>query len=159
MALPSVFPARRGTDLARLGGAAVVASFPTYAHAARAVAALGEARFPVRRTAIVGADLRLLEGVPRPRRPTLFAAGSWLAVLATVLVSTAGGPAAVLTALTLGCLSGAALAGGTRPRISAGRYDVYVDAEVCAAAYRLLLCLQPAGMSHAGPAHLVPIAA
>jgi hypothetical protein len=34
---------------------------------------------------------------------------------------------------------------------------VYVDAEVCAAAYRLLLCLRPAGMTHAGPTHLVPI--
>lgn len=128
-----------------LGGHEVVASYPTYEQAQRAVERLTNRDYPIEGISIVGADLRMVEMVTG-RLSTARAAvagaasGAWLGLLVGIIVSLGTpfllGP--VLWGLLWGAVFGAVLGAvgqslwrGTRDfastnRLVATRYDVMV---------------------------------
>ena len=94
----------------------VVASYPTYKQAQRAVDHLSDAGFPVDQSAIVGRDLRLVEQVvgrlTKTRATVMGAAsGAWFGLfVGTVITIFVIGPewvAVTLTAVAIGAASGA----------------------------------------------------
>ncbi|WP_062214129.1 general stress protein [Streptomyces sp. NBRC 109706] len=141
----------------------VVASYPDYAGAQRAMDHLADDEFPVDRTAIVGTDLRMVETVLG--RLTLARAtgagagtGAWFGLLVGLLLSlfVDGGASVLLTILSgvfYGALFGAvfgfagqAMTGGqrdfaSRNRIVAAHYDVVADQEVAEDAKNRLIKL------------------
>ena len=140
----------------------VVASYPTYAKAQRAVDFLSDEKFPVQRTAIVGGDLRMVEtvlGRLTRGRAALAGAGSgaWFGLLVGLLLAafTTGHSMLlmVLSGLGYGAAFGAvfgfaahAASGGrrdftSRSAIVAARYDIVTDLEVADDARNLLIKL------------------
>jgi hypothetical protein len=94
----------------------VVASYPTYEQAQRAVDHLSDSGFPVEQSAIVGRDLRLVERVVgrlTKTRAALMggASGAWFGLFVGTLITFFDtGPewvAVTLTATVIGALSGA----------------------------------------------------
>ena len=143
-------------------GQIVVASYPTYAEAERAVDYLSDQRFPVERTAIVGRGLSSFEQVTG--RLTMWRAAAqgaasgallgalfgWLfglfdwvnPVISGLLLALYGAIFGAVAGGLLGLL-GHALTGGRRDFSSvagmrAESYDVLVDAEVASQAIQLL---------------------
>lgn len=113
MTLATSFGGRAGT-IAPIGQ--VVASYPTYAEAERAVDRLSDAGFPVEQSSIVGRDLRLVEqviGRLTKTTATLMgaASGSWFGFfVAAVLGLFLTGPewvSLILTAVVIGAVWGA----------------------------------------------------
>jgi hypothetical protein len=154
----------------QLAGRTPLASFSRYAAAEHTIDLLTDTRFPVHRLALVGGDLKLVEEVTGRFTAARAAwwgacAGAWLgalmAVFAIVVERPAFGEIMVLLSwgILLGALFGAALTvtayaglGRTRDFTShrhlvAARYELYVDADVAASAWRLLIKLHPAGMT------------
>jgi uncharacterized membrane protein len=141
----------------------VVASYPTYQQAQRAVDFLSDSKFPVERTAIIGSDLRMVEtvlGRLTRGRAALAGAGSgaWFGLLVGLLLSLfAAGNHDVLLLMVSGLFWGAifgalfgfvghAMTGGrrdfaSRSQIVAARYDVVADAAVVEEAKNLLIKL------------------
>jgi hypothetical protein len=141
----------------------VIASYPTYQQAQRAVDFLSDSKFPVERTAIIGSDLRMVEtvlGRLTRGRAALAGAGSgaWFGLLIGLLLSLfAAGNHDVLLLMLSGLFWGAifgalfgfvghALTGGrhdfaSRSQIVAARYDVVAEAAVVEEAKNLLIKL------------------
>lgn len=144
----------------------VVATYPTYAEAQRAVDHLSDARFPVEALSIVGSDLRLVETVLGRMswgRAALggLAAGAWFGLFVGLLLglfasSTQGWLSLMLWGLFYGALFGVvfglvsyAFTGGRRDFVStqslvAGSYAVLATPEQAAPA-RALLADLPSG--------------
>lgn len=139
-----------------------VASFATYPEAQQAVDLLSDRRFPVERVAIIGEDLRFVEQVTGRQgfgRAALSGLASGAAtgalvgallglftlfspLVSALVLATYGLVIGAVAGLLLGLLSHA-LSGGRRDfssvsAVSAGRYDLLVDAEVADDAARLL---------------------
>lgn len=140
----------------------VVASYPTYAQAQRAVDHLSDSGFPVQQSAIVGRDLRLVEQVAgrlTTTRATLMgaASGAWFGLFVGTLVTLfVIGPewiAVTLTAVLIGAVFGAVFGfvahwttDGQRDFSSASavvadRYDVTVTGGYSERAAQLLASL------------------
>lgn len=107
---------RSARELAGAGPGQVVASYPTYKQAQRAVDHLSDSGFPVEYSAIVGRDLRLVEQVVgrlTKTRATMMgaASGAWFGLFVGTLVTLfVIGPewiAVTLTAVVIGAVSGA----------------------------------------------------
>ena len=140
----------------------VVASYPTYPQAQRAVDHLSDSGFPVEQSAIVGLDLRLVEQVSgrlTTTRATLMgaASGAWFGLFVGTLVTLfVIGPewiAVTITAVLIGSIFGAAFGfvahwatHGQRDfssasAVVAGRYDVTVTGAYSDRATQLLASL------------------
>ncbi len=138
---------RRAGPLAQAGAGRVIASYPSYEQAQRAVDQLADSAFPVEQAAIVGRDLRLVEQVTgrlTTTRATVMgaASGAWFGLFVGAVVGLfVVGPewvSLILTAVAVGAVSGAifgfvaqAATGGRRDfssasAIVAGRYDLTV---------------------------------
>ncbi|WP_246567554.1 general stress protein [Polymorphospora rubra] len=144
---PAMPGAYGGPDLGR--ATVMLAAYPDYASAQRAVDYLSDNRFPVERTAIVGTDLTLVEtvlGRMTTGRAALAGAatGAWFGLFIGLLFgifATTAWLAVIVTAVVIGAVWGAifgaiahAMTGGRRDFTSAsslraGRYTVVVDAE------------------------------
>jgi len=107
---------RPAQEIASVPSGEVVASYPTYEQAQRAVDHLSDTGFPVEHSAIVGRDLRLVEQVVgrlTKTRATLMgaASGAWFGLYVGLLVTLfVIGPEWVvvsLTAVAIGAASGA----------------------------------------------------
>jgi hypothetical protein len=141
----------------------VVASYPTYEQAQRAVDFLSDNKFPVERTAIIGTDLRMVEtvlGRLNWGRAAMAgaASGAWFGALIGLLLVIFAEEgtseiglllAGIVYGLVFGLLFGLAayaLTGGrrdftSRSQIVAAQYDVAADAEVAEDAKNLLIKL------------------
>ncbi|GIJ50581.1 hypothetical protein Val02_74670 [Virgisporangium aliadipatigenens] len=163
------------TSVGATDGQLVVASYPTYADAERAVDYLSDQGFPVQRTAIVGRGLSSFERITG--RLTIWRAAAqsaahgavlgalfgWLfglfdwvnPLIASLLLALYGAIFGAVAGGLLG-LVGHALTGGRRDFSSvagmrAESYDIIVDAEVAAQAVQLLDALTaPGGERAAG---------
>jgi hypothetical protein len=141
----------------RSGIRRLIASYPTYEEAQRAVDTLSDRKFPVERVTIVGSDLRLVERVTgrlTVLRAALLgaAAGGWIGLLIGLVfwIVSPWTVGAIVSGLVAGLVFGAiwgaiaqALTGGRRDFASirgleAGRYDVLVE-EPHAEAGRMIL--------------------
>ncbi len=107
---------RAARGVASAASGQVVASYPTYEQAQRAVDHLSDSGFPVEQAAIVGRDLRLVEQVVgrlTKTRATLMGAGSgaWFGLFVGLLVTLfVVGPewiAVTITAAVIGAVWGA----------------------------------------------------
>ena len=103
-------------EVAAAGAGQVVASYPTYKQAQRAVDHLSDSGFPVDQAAIVGRDLRLVEQVlgrlTKTRATAMGAAsGAWFGLFVGTLITLfVVGPewiAVTLTAVIIGAIWGA----------------------------------------------------
>lgn len=121
----------------------VVASYPTYEQAQRAVDHLSDSSFPVEHSAIVGRDLRLFEQVEgrltKTRAALMGAAsGAWFGVfVGTVLTFFETGPewlAVVLIAAVFGAIAGA-IYGFVAHWATFGRRDFTSARNIVAARY------------------------
>jgi hypothetical protein len=140
------------------GPTVVVATYPDYVSAQRAVDYLSDNKFPVERTAIVGTDLRLVENV-LGRLTTARAAlagaasGAWFGLFIGLLFgifSNSNWFAVLIFCILVGAVWGAvfgaiahATTGGrrdfsSRSSLQASQYAVLVDAEVAEQARQLL---------------------
>jgi hypothetical protein len=139
----------------------VVAVYPDYASAQRAVDFLSDNKFPVHRVAIVGEDIKLVEhvlGRMTVVRAALMgaAAGAWFGLFIGLLLgifANSAWLAVLLFAIVIGALWGAAFAAvghaltrGQRDfqsisTLQAARYAVTVPTEHAEAARRLLASL------------------
>jgi hypothetical protein len=136
----------------------VVATYPEYAAAQRAVDYLSDNKFAVEHTAIVGTDLRLVENV-LGRLTTVRAAlagaasGAWFGLFIGLLFgifSNSNWIAVIVVTVLIGAVWGAifgaiahATTGGrrdfaSRSSLQAGQYAITVDAEVAEEARALL---------------------
>ncbi len=106
----------RAREVAAAGANQVVATYPTYEQAQRAVDHLSDSGFPVEQAAIVGRDLRLVEQVlgrlTKTRATVMGAAsGAWFGLfVGTLLTLFVIGPewiAVTLTAVIIGAVWGA----------------------------------------------------
>jgi hypothetical protein len=144
------------------GPSEVVASYPTYAEAQRAVDFASDRRFPVERLAIVAGDLRFVEQVTGRRGYGSAAldgatsgavTGAFLGFvlgLFSLVTPLTSGLVLAFWGLLIGAVTGAlvgllvyALAGGRRDFSSVGgfqadRYDIVAAADVAAQARQLL---------------------
>lgn len=174
-----VMPASFEVEDAQLAGRLPVASFTRYADAEHTLDLLTGSSFPVHRLALVGGDLKLVEEVTG--RLTLLRAGTWgvgagawvgaLMALFAYVVNRSELLVLLSWGVLLGALFGAALGLGayaatgstrdftSRRRLVAARYELYVDRDVAACAWRLLLHLHPAGMALVDrvPVQVVPL--
>jgi hypothetical protein len=135
-----------------------VGSYDRYPRAQRAVDFLSDNNFPVKRTAITGSDLRMVETVlgrlTRARAALAGAGtGAWFGLLVglllSVFASSQSSPLVLLSGLAYGALFGALfgfiahpVAGGTslhEARSWPPRYDVVADAHVADEAKNLLI--------------------
>jgi hypothetical protein len=155
---PAGVPTTPAATLGGTGPTIVVASYPDYPAAQRAVDYLSDNRFPVERTSIVGTDLRLVENVIgrlTTGRAALAgaASGAWFGLFFGLLLgifSNRGWLAILLVAILVGAVWGAvfgaiahAATGGrrdfaSRSSLQAGQYAITVDAEVAEQARQLL---------------------
>jgi Heat induced stress protein YflT domain len=157
------------TEHTHLAGRTPVASFTRYADAERTLALLAGARFPVDRLALIGGDLKLVDdgGARLTGVRTAVAgaaAGGWLGALLALYTFVLDRPP--VGALTVGLCWGVAIGGlfgvtlatagyatfgrsrepGAR-RLVAARYELYVDGDVAASAWRLLFTMHPTGLA------------
>jgi hypothetical protein len=156
---PAGIPSR---DLAAAGRASVVvAEYPDYAAAQRAVDYLSDQNFPVEHTAIIGTDLRLVENVLgrlTVGRAALAGAGggAWFGLFIGLLFgifSTYNWFAVVATGVVVGAIWGAAFGAvahaatrgqrdfTSRSSLQASQYAVTVDPEHAEQARQLLVRL------------------
>ncbi|UGQ14423.1 hypothetical protein LO772_13020 [Yinghuangia sp. ASG 101] len=126
----------------------VVASYTDYAGAQRAVDYLSDNQFPVERTSIVGADLRLVENVLGrldAKRATLSgaASGVWFGLLLGLFLGIFAQRATgwiwiVFAGIVWGALAGA-LFGWIGYRSTGGRRDFVSTSQLVAARYDVLV--------------------
>jgi hypothetical protein len=106
------------------GPTMVVATYPDYPSAQRAVDYLSDNRFPVERTAIVGTDLRLVENV--------------LGRLTTARAALAGAASGALFGAIAHATTGGRRDFSSRSSLQASQYAITVHADVAEQARQLL---------------------
>jgi hypothetical protein len=156
---PAGIPSSDVVDAGR--ASVVVAEYPAYAAAQRAVDYLSDQNFPVEHTAIIGTDLRLVENVLgrlTVGRAALAGAGggAWFGLFIGLLFgifSTYNWFAVVATGVVVGAIWGAAFGAvahaatrgqrdfTSRSSLQASRYAVTVDPEHAEQARQLLVRL------------------
>lgn len=153
-----------GTEVTDLDEHVVVGSYPSYDKAQRAMDFLAEQKFPIAKTAIVGTNLRLVEGIMGPltwRHSVGGAAatGAWFGLLVSLMLSLFGpdGGSALppVLGVVYGALFGAAFGLTTywaarwntrgrrgfisRSSLVADRYDIVTAPDVAEEAKNLLI--------------------